>query len=107
MKYFYCQSYQAFNLALALSMEDKVTIITGAANGIGFACAKRFADDGAVVIIADIDLDEDMAAPDAGAAPEMDLGGLEDLAGSALGDEEPGAADLVPGARDDEGRLRQ
>lgn len=32
MKYFYCQSYQAFNLALALSMEDKVTIITSAEN---------------------------------------------------------------------------
>lgn len=32
MKYFYCQSYQAFNLALALSMEDKVTIISSAKN---------------------------------------------------------------------------
>ncbi len=32
MKYFYCQSYQAFNLALALSMEDKVTIISSVEN---------------------------------------------------------------------------
>lgn len=32
MKYFYCQSYQAFNLALALSMEDKITIITSSEN---------------------------------------------------------------------------
>ena len=38
-----------------MSLKDKVTIITGAARGIGFACAKRFLDDGAKVILADID----------------------------------------------------
>ncbi len=41
MKYFYCHSYQAFNLALALSMKDKVTIISSSENIIK-AC--RFLD---------------------------------------------------------------
>ncbi len=35
-------------------MESKVVIITGAASGIGMACARRFAEDGACVVIADI-----------------------------------------------------
>lgn len=35
--------------------ENKVAIVTGAARGIGFACAERLADDGANVVIADID----------------------------------------------------
>lgn len=36
-------------------MKDKVVIVTGAASGIGLACARRFAEDGAKVVIADID----------------------------------------------------
>ncbi len=35
--------------------EDKVVIITGAGKGIGRACASAFADEGASVVIADID----------------------------------------------------
>lgn len=38
-----------------MSLKDKVTIITGAARGIGYACAERFLADGAKVILADID----------------------------------------------------
>jgi NAD(P)-dependent dehydrogenase (short-subunit alcohol dehydrogenase family) len=36
-------------------LENKVAIVTGAAQGIGFAIAKRFVSDGAKVVIADID----------------------------------------------------
>jgi NAD(P)-dependent dehydrogenase (short-subunit alcohol dehydrogenase family) len=36
-------------------LQGKVAIVTGAANGIGQACAKRLAADGAAVALADID----------------------------------------------------
>jgi 3-oxoacyl-[acyl-carrier protein] reductase len=38
-------------------LKDKVAIITGAAKGIGFATAQRFAQEGAIVIIADLNLE--------------------------------------------------
>ncbi len=38
-----------------MRLKEKVTIITGAAHGIGKAYARRFADEGAHVVIADID----------------------------------------------------
>lgn len=38
-----------------MSIEGKSTIITGAAGGIGAACAERFVADGARVMIADVD----------------------------------------------------
>lgn len=42
--------------------EGKIAIVTGAARGIGLACAERLADDGAVVIMADIDAEAGEAA---------------------------------------------
>ena len=36
-------------------MGDRVAIITGGANGIGKACARRLSEDGFLVVIADID----------------------------------------------------
>jgi len=40
-----------------MKLKDKVTIITGAARGIGLACAERFHAEGAKLILADIDDD--------------------------------------------------
>ena len=35
-------------------LEGKVAVVTGAASGIGFACAKRYADEGAAVVGSDL-----------------------------------------------------
>jgi len=45
-----------------MRLRDKVTIITGAAHGIGRAYARRFAEEGAHVVIADIDQQGGQAA---------------------------------------------
>ena len=42
---------------MSMRLKDKVCIVTGAAQGIGFACAKRFYEDGAKVMLADIQVE--------------------------------------------------
>jgi len=49
-------------------LENKVAIITGGASGIGLATAKRFAAEGAKVVVADL-------ADDAGSALAAEIGG--------------------------------
>ncbi len=41
--------------SVQFGLQDKVTIITGGAQGIGEACARRFAGEGARVVLADVD----------------------------------------------------
>ncbi len=48
-----------------MSLENKVAIVTGGAKGIGFAVARRFAKDGARVVVADIDEDAGSRAVEA------------------------------------------
>jgi glucose 1-dehydrogenase len=47
-----------------MRLRDKVTVITGAAQGIGLACAQRFADEGARVILSDINQEAGRQAAD-------------------------------------------
>lgn len=41
-----------------MKLKDKVAIVTGAAQGIGEAIARRFVEEGALVAVADLNLDE-------------------------------------------------
>ena len=62
-------------------MEDKVVIITGAANGIGRATAKLFASQRAIVVLADVEhgVDGQGDARDRGEAQERQDQVIEDL----------------------------
>jgi glucose 1-dehydrogenase len=55
-----------------MRFEDQVVIVTGAANGIGRACAEAFAGEGAAVVLADID-----AEAGARTADDIAAGGAE------------------------------
>jgi len=62
--------------------EDRVAVITGAARGIGFGCATRFAEEGARVAV--VDLDEAAATEAAAKLPgEKHVGVAADVADAA------------------------
>jgi NAD(P)-dependent dehydrogenase (short-subunit alcohol dehydrogenase family) len=67
-----------------MHFQNKVAIVTGAASGIGLAVAKRFASEGARVVIADLKADKANAA-----AEECQRLGAQDALGIAcdVGDE--------------------
>jgi NAD(P)-dependent dehydrogenase (short-subunit alcohol dehydrogenase family) len=56
-------------------LQDRVAVITGAASGIGLASARRFADEGAVVVGVDLNTDaiETLAKETGGAAITCDV----------------------------------
>src|SRR5689334_16506762 len=41
-----------------MRLRDKIAVITGAAQGIGFACARRFIAEGARVVLVDVSADK-------------------------------------------------
>jgi NAD(P)-dependent dehydrogenase (short-subunit alcohol dehydrogenase family) len=47
---------------MATSYQGRVVLVTGGARGIGLACARRFADAGAVAVIADLQAEADAHA---------------------------------------------
>ena len=61
---------------IELALRDRVVIITGAAQGIGEACARRFAREGAHLLLADIDADRGQALAGAlgGSYQQCDVG---------------------------------
>ena len=72
-----------------MQLADKVSLITGAASGIGLAIARKFAAEGAKVAIADLRLDGAQAAADAINAdhPGPDNSGMAMAVAMDVGDE--------------------
>lgn len=57
-----------------MRLKDKVAVVTGAARGIGLACAKAFAAEGAKVVLSDIEV-----AAGETAVEELQAGGVDAL----------------------------
>jgi NAD(P)-dependent dehydrogenase (short-subunit alcohol dehydrogenase family) len=80
-------------------LKDKVAIVTGAARGIGLACAKRFLAEGAKVILADIDESEGTAAAKAlGMSAHFvrcDVGSAKEVAALIAAAEKSGGVDIL------------
>jgi NAD(P)-dependent dehydrogenase (short-subunit alcohol dehydrogenase family) len=63
-----------------MRLEDRVAIVTGAAQGIGKAIADRLADEGATVVVADLNGPAaEQAAPAGGAGIECDVSSTDDV----------------------------
>ncbi|MBN9016648.1 MAG: SDR family oxidoreductase [Rhizobiales bacterium] len=69
-----------------MRLENKVAVVTGAAKGIGYAIAERFLEEGARVVLADIDADrgsqavETLGALGACRFVRVDVGNRDDVA---------------------------
>src|SRR3546814_20859976 len=70
---------------LHMRVKDQVVVITGAATGIGYGCAQRFAAEGARVVLSDID----QAKGEAAAARLQGEGAEAVLVACAAGDKAP------------------
>ncbi|GAA1544919.1 3-oxoacyl-ACP reductase [Dactylosporangium maewongense] len=76
-------------------LQDRVAVITGAGSGIGLATARRFASEGAKVVVVDLN-------PDAGKAAAEEVGG--EFVAADVSDEEQVRA-LFDGVAERHGRL--
>ncbi|TVQ31801.1 MAG: SDR family oxidoreductase [Geminicoccaceae bacterium] len=83
-----------------MRLEGKAAIVTGAARGIGFACAERFVREGAHVVLADVDTE----AGEAAAARLIEAGGSAKFVAADVGDA-LAAATLVDATLEWAGRL--
>lgn len=81
-------------------LEDRVAVITGGASGIGRSCAKRFATEGASVVIGDLNLDRA-----AEAVAEIEAGGGTAHAVCLDSAEVEDTAEMIATALDKYGRL--
>ena len=61
--------------------EDRCIVVTGGASGIGEACARRFASEGARIVVADIAIDaaNRLAKELGGGAVEVDVSSAESI----------------------------
>lgn len=83
-----------------MRLAGKVALVTGAANGIGLACAERYAREGAEVVLADVDRDKGEKA----AAAITEQGGAASFLPCDVGDK--GEVDgLVAAVAERHGRL--
>ena len=64
-----------------MNLKDKVTVVTGGANGIGAALSRRFAQEGARVVIGDLEFDkaQSLAAEINGLAVKTDVSQEADI----------------------------
>ncbi|MGI9483647.1 MAG: SDR family NAD(P)-dependent oxidoreductase [Hyphomicrobiales bacterium] len=65
-----------------MALKNKVALITGAARGIGLACAQRFSEEGAKVVLSDVDEE----AGEAAAATIREGGGEATFIGCDVGE---------------------
>lgn len=64
-----------------MELKDKVVVVTGGANGIGAALCRRFAQEGARVVVADLDIAnaQQIAAEIGGSASQTDVSKESDI----------------------------
>ncbi len=89
-------------MANLMRLNQRVAIITGGANGIGLATAKRFVSEGAVVVIADLKRDQ----IDAAVAECKALGGSVQVLGMIVDVTQRASVDaMVAAVKRDAGRI--